>query len=214
MNVIRKAVSALGGIFLAALLIAALAPKATRAVAAALVQVTNNSANPVPTYDSGTRFEASLCYFFGPVSTALNACAADANANTFKVPTVTSAGAAVKRLVVDNVSGVCSSFNNPSLFIKTAILSGPFVPDSVPNSEGAFTHYVPIIGAPYSYVNDPSSPYPLSSVPETDYSYGQTTHFAFNPGDTVTMYLEYFYTSVGAQDAFCVARVDGYLATE
>ena len=38
MNVIRKAVSALGGIFLAALLIAALAPKVTRGLAAALVR--------------------------------------------------------------------------------------------------------------------------------------------------------------------------------
>jgi len=49
MNIIRKAVSALGGIFLAALSIAALAPRATHAVVAALVQVTNTSANPVPT---------------------------------------------------------------------------------------------------------------------------------------------------------------------
>jgi hypothetical protein len=48
MNIVRKAVSALGGIFLAALLIAALVPKATRAIVATLVQVTNTSANPVP----------------------------------------------------------------------------------------------------------------------------------------------------------------------
>ena len=39
MNYVRKTMSALGGIFLAALLIAALAPKATRGVAAALVQI-------------------------------------------------------------------------------------------------------------------------------------------------------------------------------
>lgn len=39
MNVIRKAISALGGIFLAALLIAALVPKVARGVAAALVQI-------------------------------------------------------------------------------------------------------------------------------------------------------------------------------
>jgi hypothetical protein len=39
MNAIRKAVSALGSIFLAALLIAALAPKAARGIAAALVQI-------------------------------------------------------------------------------------------------------------------------------------------------------------------------------
>jgi len=51
MNYIRKAVTALGGIFLAALLIAALAPRATRGIAAALVQVTNAPSNPVPTLD-------------------------------------------------------------------------------------------------------------------------------------------------------------------
>jgi hypothetical protein len=49
MNIIRKAVTTLAGIFLAVLLIAALAPKATRGVVAALVQVTNTTANPVPT---------------------------------------------------------------------------------------------------------------------------------------------------------------------
>jgi hypothetical protein len=42
MNLMRKALSALGGILLAALLIAALAPKATRGIAAALVQVVGN----------------------------------------------------------------------------------------------------------------------------------------------------------------------------
>jgi len=52
MNVLRKAVSALGGIFLAALLIAALAPKATHGLVAALVQVTNTSSNPAATLDN------------------------------------------------------------------------------------------------------------------------------------------------------------------
>ena len=51
MSLIRKAVTALGGIFLAALLIVALAPKATRSMAAALVQVTNTTSNPVPNQD-------------------------------------------------------------------------------------------------------------------------------------------------------------------
>lgn len=39
MNMTRKVLTALGGIFLAALFLAALAPQATRAVAAALVQL-------------------------------------------------------------------------------------------------------------------------------------------------------------------------------
>jgi len=51
MHMIRKAFTSLGGILLAALLIAALAPKATRAIAAALVQVANTTANPVPVSD-------------------------------------------------------------------------------------------------------------------------------------------------------------------
>jgi hypothetical protein len=214
MQFAKRLLMVAGAVTLTGLLGVAIIPKAAHAIVATLVQVVNTSANPVPTYDSGTRFEASICYGFGPVSAASNACVPDANTNTFKVPMVTSAGAPVKRLVVDNVSGVCSSFNNPSLFIKTVILSGQFVPDSVANSETAFTHYIPIVGAPYTYVNDPSSPFPLASVPETDYSYGQTVHFAFNPGDTVSMYLEYFFTSVGNRDAFCVGRVEGTLATQ
>jgi len=43
----RTVHSALGGIFLAALLVAALAPKAARAVAAALVQIANTRSAPV-----------------------------------------------------------------------------------------------------------------------------------------------------------------------
>lgn len=49
MNLMKKAVSALGGIFLAALLVVALAPKAVRSsVVAALVQVANPRSSPVP----------------------------------------------------------------------------------------------------------------------------------------------------------------------
>lgn len=48
MTHMRKMLSALGGIFLAALLIAALAPRAARGVATALVQVANTRSAPVP----------------------------------------------------------------------------------------------------------------------------------------------------------------------
>jgi hypothetical protein len=68
MKTMRKAISALGGIFLAALLIAALAPKAARGVAAALVQVTNTGANPVPTVSAEAlnSFDANgRCQFNG-----------------------------------------------------------------------------------------------------------------------------------------------------
>jgi len=66
MNVMRKVVSALGGILLAAMLIAALAPKAARGIAAALVQVANTPANPVPTVsaEAFNSFDSNgLCRF-------------------------------------------------------------------------------------------------------------------------------------------------------
>ena len=56
MKLTRKVLSALGAIFLAALLLVALAPRAARGVAAALVLVSNTSANPVPTLDAASEF--------------------------------------------------------------------------------------------------------------------------------------------------------------
>jgi hypothetical protein len=61
MKLARKALSALGGIFLAALLILALAPKATRGIAAALVQVVNTTSNPANVSESQANAYASPC---------------------------------------------------------------------------------------------------------------------------------------------------------
>src|ERR1700732_4672430 len=103
MNLVRKTATTLGGIFFAVLLIAALAPKATRGIAAALVQVTNTSANPVPTVSADSPanfpFVALLCDFIQSGSCI--------SFGEFKVPTTTSTGLPVKRLVIENVSGEC-----------------------------------------------------------------------------------------------------------
>jgi hypothetical protein len=100
MNILRKAVTTLGGIFLAALLITALAPKAARGVAAALVQVTNTSANPVPTVSADANFpyEAQIC-------------AGDCGGfpNSFSVPSTTTTGVPVKRLVIEDLNANCAS---------------------------------------------------------------------------------------------------------
>ncbi|MGA2812250.1 MAG: hypothetical protein ABSG16_12675 [Candidatus Acidiferrum sp.] len=212
MMLLKRSLAGLGSLVLVAIIVALVAPKAVQAVVAAAVQVMNTSVNPVPTYDSGTRFQADLCYANGPVSQVLY-CAQNPSAS-FVVPTVTSSGAAVKRLIVDNVSGICASYNNPTAFIKAVRLEGQFVPDSVANSEPAAAHYVPIVGPAYSYVNSPTAGGGLSSVPETDYSYGQTTRFSFNPGDTVTLYHVFFWPGSSATDGGCYARIDGTLATQ
>lgn len=188
-------------------------PRTVHAITAALVQVTNTSANPVPQQEAATRFQAAVCVVFGTISTATNTCPAPTNTASFAVPTTTSTGAAVRRLVVENVSGYCSNYGNNALVLKWVRLRGGFAPDSVSNGLGTFTHYVPV-GVPYSYINDASWGPPITNQPENDYSFGQTTNFSFNPGDNVTFETEGFLPSAsGAQDFFCVGRVEGYLVT-
>ena len=99
MNYIKKALSTLGGIFLAALLIAALAPKAAHGIVATLVQVANTSANPVPgdivrNEENPARqpVQAPVC-----VSTTGGCFSVT---NTYDVPSG-------QELVIDYVSGQC-----------------------------------------------------------------------------------------------------------
>jgi hypothetical protein len=190
------------------------APRAVHAITATLVQVVNTSANPVPTAESAVRFQASMCFVNGPASTAYNICPPPTNARNFTVPTVTSTGAVVKRLVVDNVSGTCSNFDNNAMVIKALRLRGAFAPDAVVNGTSTFTHYIPV-GPVYSYVNDNTWGPPLAGLPENDYTFGQSSSFAFNAGDNVGLEVVYFLPSAsGAQDFFCAAKVEGYLITQ
>lgn len=105
MNLVRKAVSALGGILLAALLIAVLAPKTTRGVVAALVQVTNTTSNPVPTLDADNPA-------YQPAS--LQIPLASAASTSITAPGSLPSGGAYRELVINWVTGVC--FADPPVF--------------------------------------------------------------------------------------------------
>lgn len=107
MNIIRKSLALLGSVALLALLLAALMPRAARGVAAALVQVTNTSANPVPT--SAT---SSLVPFFGHscIEVVTTSCQVDNGAGEFVLtPTTAPNGSPVKWVVIDQVAGNCIS---------------------------------------------------------------------------------------------------------
>lgn len=144
MNLMRKTATTLGGILFAVLLIAALAPKATRGIAAALVQVTNTSANPVPTVSADSPanfpFAAPICFGFPAGSCDLQ---------SFIVPMTTSTGLSVKRLVIENVSGNCvlsPAVNDFVLFLNDPVAGSsnplafafPLVAASPSNSAGQF----------------------------------------------------------------------------
>ena len=137
MNILRRTFTTLGGIFLAALLITALAPKAARGVAAALVQVTNTASNPVPTEDGPGNFpfDASVCAQTG--GTFCNGFT-----QGFLVPLTTSTGAAVKRLVIEDVSATCNE--QPGDAVSTEI-NVRFPADNVDLlGDGIFRHLFPV----------------------------------------------------------------------
>lgn len=118
MNYIKKAVTTLGGISLAALLIAALAPKATRGLVAALVEVANTRSGPVPVdtvRQSASNFLTLEAHAFGasPVKTVTSSWSqllpdGTVAASSYALP-------AGEQLVVTdvNVGVVCTSSFGP-----------------------------------------------------------------------------------------------------
>jgi hypothetical protein len=114
MNVIRKALTALGAIFLLALLLAALAPKAARGFAAAMVEVANTSVNPVPNRDvdnsARDTFQASFDASCTGSGILLSSCSG------LLVPSSNGSGQPVSMLVIEFVSGNCPGTNPLVLF--------------------------------------------------------------------------------------------------
>lgn len=99
MITIRKAMSALGAVVLAALLLVALAPRAARGVAAALVQVVNTTANPVPDRDVDMPGRHAVTLGFDDESDSGRANFTNLDQTPFVVPSG-------KRLVVESLNGV------------------------------------------------------------------------------------------------------------
>ncbi|MGB0035355.1 MAG: hypothetical protein WBP79_07770, partial [Candidatus Acidiferrales bacterium] len=122
MNLLRKFVSAFGGICLVVLLIAALAPKTTRGLVATLVQVTNTTSNPVPTFTVDHPGRQSVELFVGPNNNGVQVLTGEFAASgvfidsngPFTVPTGT-------RLVIDSVSTLTVLPSGQKLFLFRVI---------------------------------------------------------------------------------------------
>lgn len=183
MKLIRKAFTNLGSIFLAALLIAAFAPKAARGVAAALVQVTNTASNAVPTEDGPGNFPfvaAGLC----AASFGNSDCAA--NQGGFNVPATTSTGAAVKRLVIEDVSASCDM--NPGSALSTRVIV-TLPADTVDVLNRGITQYffpVTSVGGNFGVTHSPARIY---ADPGTGIGVSVVGSFAGSNGASCLMYL-------------------------
>jgi hypothetical protein len=155
LNLARKALSALGGIFLAALLIAALAPKVTRGVAVALVEVANTSANPVPNRDVDDRDRATIGYAPCNVRSA-SGLGILSNNSCFAVP-------AGQRFVIDQVDGVCTtSSGNAVGFATLSFTTGGLATTAYL----VLTPQAPLFGA-------------------VEYAFNQSVHYVADPESTL-----------------------------
>jgi hypothetical protein len=169
MNVIRKSLTLLGSISLLALLLAALAPRAARGVAAALVQVTNTTSNPVPTISADNPakhpFQSSC---IGQSSSGDASC-------TFGVP-------AGQELVIQG--GTIRAFLNPA---AGQLVQGTIAPSANGRSEFHFFGLQDIginfglSGSPHEYVG--TLPYTVYADPESQVS---ISVFLGNPSQSVS----------------------------
>lgn len=110
---------AIGAVALVAMLADMLAPRAARAVVAALVQVTNTEKNPVPVHDvdDGTGFPFQA-------GTFLRGSGGFLQCSPISVPSSTPDNAPVKRLVIEYVSGEFLSGSESPILVALQFQQG------------------------------------------------------------------------------------------
>jgi hypothetical protein len=188
MNLMKRVLMAAGATALAGVLALMVAPKAARGVAAALVQVVNTSANPVPNVDVNAPGEeplqAVLCLDSGNGECAANVTQAP---RSFVVPTTTNDGLSVKRAVIENLSGTCGG---------SAQLSGILI--STNGQENVVTS---------SFVGALA---PLTPQASGFTNFGLLTRLYADPGAEIR--TQAYVNTVG--DFGCFILVNGYLITK
>ena len=198
MNFAKRFLAVAGAIAVAAILGAVVAPKAAHAVAAALVQVTNTTTNPVPSVDVNTPaeepFQTILCFEFGQYGPC-------SEPQSFIAPSTTTDGANVKRLVIQDLSGSCQTTSNSgNTFVEGITLQTSLNENSV-NSVTSISTEVPL--AP-----------PAVPTVSRDQIFSQPVRIYVDPGSFVELQISAVGSDVVDSSAFCAVTVYGYLVTK
>ena len=153
MRLLKEAAGVLGALVVVAVIVAFIAPKRTHALVAALVQVTNTSANPVPV--TATDNPANFPFGGGLCAAAVEG-PCGSTPNFFTVPEKTSTGVTVKRLVIEEASALCGIGGTP----VNAQLDIPFPADNVSNGS-------PVVKLEFSItpIDPPYSIIPSTAIP-------------------------------------------------
>jgi hypothetical protein len=187
---LKRIAMAIGGVVVAALLLALVAPKAVHAIVSTLVTVANTSSNPVPARDvdnsANFPFSGQIC--LGDTTFCKGV------PEEFTVPAVTSTGIGVKRLVVETTSGVCTDPDGGNnLIAGVGLLAYPPPPDNT----GDFSNQVLL---------------PVFSNKPGFFIFGGPIRLYASPGATITQ------GESGVTAAFsrggCYQWVTGYLVVQ
>jgi hypothetical protein len=120
MNYAKRMLMGVGVVVIAAMIVALIAPNTAHGLVAALVQVTNTAANPVPTVatdDPSTEPSSWESIASGTSGSYIHATA-------FTVPTTTEGGKIVKQLVWESVSVTCRNLDEPFRGVRV-VWQGP-----------------------------------------------------------------------------------------
>jgi hypothetical protein len=186
----KKLLMGVGAVALAGTLLTLVAPKAVHAAVAALVEVANTPANPVPNADVNAPgeepFQTVLCNNVGSGSCGIP--------NSFVVPATTSDGLSVKRLAIEYVSMNCGNFGVSALqAILTTFTSAN------PVNGSAVSVIIPL---PLTLPSPGVTGAPVASLPMSAYA---------DPGSTVVAGLGGGFS--GTAGAVCSFNVIGRLIT-
>lgn len=185
MRLLKQALALLGAFVVFAGIVALVAPTRVHAVAAALVQVTNTSANPVPTIDSTAAFPFATTLVTDTVSLS----------GAFTVPSTTSTGVPVKRLVIETMSVECDIGSGTQNFLIDLQTPNP---DPTAGGFQAFQNYFfPVVAssAGTAYTSAPSA-----------------VRIYMNPGAQAIFAISGTFPANGG--AFCSLALSGHLETQ
>jgi hypothetical protein len=190
MRFMKRLLMGLAAVALAGTLLTLIAPKAVHAAVAALVEVANTSANPVPNADVNAPgeepFQTVLCNNVGSLSCGVP--------DSFVVPATTSDGLSVKRLAIEYVSMNCANIGASGLqAILTTFTSAN------PVNGSAVSVIIPL---PLTPISPGTSGVPVASLPMRAYA---------DPGSTVVAGLGGSFS--GSAGAVCSFNVIGRLIT-
>ena len=157
MKLLKQALAVFGAVAILAVMMALVAPKRIHAMAAALVEVTNTSANPVPNRDVDDRDRATIefvsCFIEStPGFNGLISCS----------PSFTVPGDA--RFVIDQIDGTCGT--PPGKAVAGAAFE--------------FT-----TGGSFSFASIVLTPQSTDVFGEANYSFNQSVHYVADPGSTL-----------------------------